>query len=181
MGHLLSLIYLRVLAASVLLFSLISLGRSQIVNPFVGAEPSEWTQAKEAAQKIEALPDTNGKKLFIGSIFATAKSRFDSMVGGSHPIWLKASGYGERMRLHRIDSDKYDEDDKKYQEDGVRYRADSEAYKAAGGGGTYDVNDPKYAMLQSWWARLDSWYKTREAWRVRLSAWAKTTTRKTKP
>ena len=144
---------------------------AQIVNPFKGTEPPEWTRAKGLSAQIDALPDTNVRKGTAKGLFAGVRIRYELMVGGSHPATLRVASHLEQIRAQHAEGERYDADLKNYKDDGEKYRADNEAYKAAGGGGTYDQNDPKLAMLQAWHGRLVAWYQRREEWRLRLDSW----------
>lgn len=136
---------------------------AEIENPFKGADPEEWTQAKSLAPKVDLLPQTNTEKPSLTFLFKSLETTKNSFTSGNHQYSVPIAVYQERQDKHNKDSTDYDAEVQ-------RYKDDSAAYVAAGGGGTYKEDDPKLAMLQSWHSRLVAWHTRIEAWRTRYNA-----------
>lgn len=132
-------------------------------NPFGGSPPEEYSRAKIAFERIGALPNDQLEKFNWQFQFSTLETIYSTMRSETNPIFLSISRYRDKEAAWFKDRDAYSADKKAYEDD-------CDAYVAAGGGGTYDVNDPKYAMLVAWHGRLTAWKGRLDEWMRRVNS-----------
>lgn len=136
---------------------------AQSLNPWEGPDCAEWTQAKAADQRVEALPADNPDRGVLIALFISAQNTQILMKSGSHPLAIELSAYREKLTIYNRDAADYATALQKYKDDAA-------AYRAAGGGGTYKTDDPRLAMLQAWFARLETERRRLDDWAKRLDA-----------